>query len=775
MTIQRTPPSLVSGLRPIDRGFETWWVRPGSATVVELHGGDRVTVIDPEGGQPAELTVLSPDGRDDGGALGVSADAPATVLRELVASGADDGFLGVLHARGLRPHDAMALLLFGHEGAPGASQAFACERDALLVVAAPGGRLVDGDPPASALVVEVKRDTPRTEAEAELPAPLAEPRLDFRVDRASALSYEVREGEYIQVIDVRGRQCSDFLAFHKHKLESGLERGMDGVTTRTLMGAAYPTPGLYAKFFDVDMDPLVQVVRDTVGRHDTFGLACTARYYEDMGYPGHVNCTDNFNGQVASYGIAERAGWEAVNFFFNTRVEDDNVIVSDEPWSRPGDYVLMRAMTDLVCASSACPDDIDPANGWDITDIHVRVYSPENRFSTAIAHRVTPEAEPVLTKETAFHPRTSKLTESFVDYRGYWLPQCYNTEGAINQYWACREKAVIMDLSPLRKWEVLGPDAEALIQMAITRDARRLAIGQVVYTAVCNETGGMIDDATVFRLGDNNFRFIGGDPYTGVWLKELAERLDLKVWVKPSTDQLHNVAVQGPESREIMKKLIWTPPTQPGLEDLNWFRFLVGRIGDYQGIPVVVSRTGYTGELGYEVFCHPDDGPAVWDAIWEAGQPHGMTPLGLDALDMIRIEAGLIFAGYEFDDQVDPFEAGIGFTVKLDSEDDFVGKEALIERSAHPQRRLVGLELEGNETAGHGDEVYVGRQRVGVVTSGTRSPLLRKNIAMCRMSVQYGEEGTDVEVGKLDGLQKRIPAKVVGFPFYDPKKERPRS
>ena len=118
------------------------------------------------------------------------------------------------------------------------------------------------------------------------------------MDRASALAYEVREGEYIQVIDVQGRQCSDFLAFHRAKLEKGLERGMDGVTTRTLMGAAYPLPGLYSKFFDVDMDPLVQVVRDTVGRHDTFGLACTRRYYEDMGYPGHVNCTDNFNGQV---------------------------------------------------------------------------------------------------------------------------------------------------------------------------------------------------------------------------------------------------------------------------------------------------------------------------------------------------------------------------------------------------------------------------------------------------------------------------------------------
>jgi aminomethyltransferase len=135
----------------------------------------------------------------------------------------------------------------------------------------------------------------------------------------------------------------------------------------------------------------------------------------------------------------------------------------------------------------------------------------------------------------------------------------------------------------------------------------------------------------------------------------------------------------------------------------------------------------------------------------------------------------LIFFGTEFDDQVDPFEAGIGFAVDLRTDDDFVGRTALEERSAHPQRVLVGLELEGNETAGHGDEVYVGRRRVGVITSGTRSPTLRKNIALCRMAVQYGEIGTEVEVGKLDGLQKRIPAKVVRVPFYDPDKTKPRS
>jgi aminomethyltransferase len=164
----------------------------------------------------------------------------------------------------------------------------------------------------------------------------------------------------------------------------------------------------------------------------------------------------------------------------------------------------------------------------------------------------------------------------------------------------------------------------------------------------------------------------------------------------------------------------------------------------------------------------------VWDAIWAVSEPRGCKPLGLEALDILRIESGLIFAGYEFDDQVDPYEAGIGFTVAI-GEEDFVGREALIERGEHPQRRLVGLELEGNETAGHGDEVYVGRRRVGVVTSGTRSPYLKRSIALCRMAVGYAELGTEVEVGKLDGLQKRLQARVVPFPFYDPDKTRPRS
>jgi len=722
------PRVLVPGLLPRDPARETYRVRPGAQVILALEPGDQVVVRDVHGGQSAHAS--SPE-------LGLAAD------------------------------------LFGPESAPGAEERFEADRRAALTLSAPEGTpVVEGGVPASDVLVEVMRATPRGDADPMLPEPLAEPRLDFEVPRASALAYEVKAGEYLQVIDVQGRQCSDLLAFNWDKLQDGSERGLDSTTTHSLMGNAYPQPGLYGKFYDQDQEPLVEVVRDTVGRHDTFGLACYAKYYEDLGYFGHVNCTDNFNAQLLPYTIAPRKGWPALNLFYNTAFDSDNLLISDEPWSRPGDYVLLRAMTDLVCLSSACPDDIDPANAWNPTEIHVRVYPAKERFTAAIAHRVTPDAEPKLTKDTGFRPRTGDLTGRFTDYNGYWLPTAYDNHGAVDEYWACRERAAIMDLSPLRKWEVLGPDAEELLSSTMTRDIRRLSDGQVVYTALCNDTGGMIDDGTVFRLQPTNFRFVGGSEYDGIWLREQAERRRLRVWIKESTDELHNVAVQGPASRDLLAPLVWTAPAQTPFAELGWFRFSIARIGGPQGLPLIVSRTGYTGELGYELFCHPKDAPALWDAVMAAGD---VTPLGLEALDMLRIEAGLVFAGAEFDDQVDPFEAGIGFTVPKAKEDDYVGKEALAERREHPQRRLVGLELEGNEPASHGECVHVGRHQVGVITSGTRSPVLKKNIALCRMNVRYAELGTEVEVGKLDGFQKRIPATVVSFPFYDPEKTKPRS
>ena len=516
---------------------------------------------------------------------------------------------------------------------------------------------------------------------------------------ASAVNFEVFEGEYIQIVDIAGRQCSDFLAFERRAVDKGRPLPLDSTTTRTMSGLAYPKPGLASRFYDRDRNPLVEVVQDTVGRHDTFGLACTARTYEDAGYFGHANCSDNLNVTMAPYGIDGRRGWPAINFFYNTNVDHQNQIWFDEPWSRPGDYVLMRALSDLVCAATSCPDDIDPANGWQLTEIQVRVYPKSATFKRAIGYRMTPDAPLQMTKETGFHPRTSELTRSFGEYRGFWVPHRFTAAGPIEEYWACREKVVMMDLSPLRKLEIMGPDAESFLQSVFPRDIRKLAAGQIFYTALCYEHGGMIDDGTLFRLCQNNFRWIGGDDASLLWLREQAAKSGAQVLLKSATNDIHNVAVQGPKSRDTLRPLLWTPGGRPTLDELGVFRFTIGRIGGYDGIPVIVSRTGYTGELGYEVFCHPKDAPAVWDAIMQSGEEHGIRPFGFDALDMVRIEAGLAFGGYEFDSTTDPFEAGIGFTVPTKKEEDYIGKAALERRRAHPARKLVGLEITGNEPA----------------------------------------------------------------------------
>ena len=728
-------------------------VAGGTIQPLRLGAGDVVTLVDPEGLQPVRLITRG--------------------ARETIVAALPDfagAFVDLADETAIGSGATWAAVVLDGTQDAGTIVQLLVAREVDCLVETTGGPML---PDAQDTPTEVHIYIDRAEASAELlPPPLAKPRFEVRVHAAHARSYRVKAGDYIQIIDVAGRQCSDFLAFDAKALDQGEEKGLEPTVTRTLMGSAFSTPGLHSRYFDATMRPLVEVVRDTVGRHDTFLLACSAKYYDELGYPGHDNCTDNFNRALEPHGVAPRTGWPAINFFYNTSVDEHGHIGFDEPWSRPGDYVLLRAQVDLVCASSSCADDVDAANGWNPTDIHVRVYDSDADLSPGNSHRMTAEAPPRLTRQTGFHSRTAALTRNFIDYRGFWLPTCFTGEGAIAEYWACRERAVIMDLSVLRKFEVTGPDAEALMQRAVTRDMTKLAVGQIVYTAMCYETGGMIDDGTVFRLGQHNFRWVCGDDYCGVWLRELAQRHGLKAWVRSSTDQLHNVALQGPLAREILAPLVVTPPHLATVEELKWFRFTSGKIGD---IPVLVSRTGYTGELGYEIWCHPAKAPALWDAIFAAGGPRGLLPLGLDALDMLRIEAGLVFAGYEFSDQTDPFEAGIGFSVPAGKTAPYVGDDALRRRREMPQRVLAGLDVEGAEDVGHGDPVYAGRMQIGVVTSATRSPLLGKTIALARLDVAYKELGQAVEIGKLDGHQKRIGARVVRFPHFDPEKTRVRA
>ena len=765
------------GLPILPHGVERHPVPGGGSRAVPIFRGDGIIVQDREGLQEGELVFFAPDRKSDAAMIGGRGHGRPTRTIETLANGSGSGarVLKALAAAGFNIETGDGIRIFEENSRPGDYVEFSAECDGLLICAAPGGPMEPQaqDAPTE-LALYIRRANPG-EAKQNVgpPDPLADPLVDANVLPGNAYTYEVKKGEYIQILDVKGRECSDFQAFSRRALDKGLEREIDPTTTRSLMGSLYPAPGIFSKYWTVDQEPLVEIVQDTCGRHDTFGLACTARYYEDLGYPGHINCSDNMNLELSRFDIRPRGGWPAINFFFNTMLDDTNALGMDEPWSRPGDYVLLRALSDLVCVSTACPCDVDAANGWNPTDIQVRTYGADEDFKRSIGYRKSAEADVEETKETAFHECFARYTRDFVEYNGYWLPNTFANLGAIDEYWAVRENAAVMDLSPLRKYEVTGPDAEDLLQLCVTRNIKKLSVGQVSYTAMCYEHGGMIDDGTVYRLGDANFRWIGGNDTSGLWLKEQAEKRGMNAWVRPSTDQLHNIAVQGRHSRAILAKVFWTPPQQPTIEDLGWFRLSIARVGDFGGTSVVISRTGYSGELGYEIFCHPKDAVEIFDKVWEAGQEFGLKPLGLAALDMMRIEAGLIFAGSEFDDTTDPFEAGIGFTVPLKSkEDGFIGRGALVERKAHPHRKLVGFDVEGGVVPSPGDCIRLGKAQVGEITSAMKSPFLGKVIALGRVATAHAEMDTELEIGQLDGQQKRLKARVVPFPHFDPEKRR---
>jgi len=768
------------GLNVLPLGVERHVVNGGGLTGIQIFPDDEIEIINDEGNQVCEISVFNKNGKSELSILNLKENKDSSEIKKILSK-RDEASLVTsyqLKKRNLDINKSKSAIVFDKDASLGEKIKLISKDKCYCIFAAPGAdMLIHEQNPTTNLTVFVKRaNIIKDKEHSIIPDPIYDPLNETNIDRKTAISFEVKEGDYIQIICPTGRQCSDFVAFDTSKLSKGIEKGLDWQTTRTFMGNTFPGPGLFSKFYDTDHEPLVEVIRDTVGRHDTFNLACTAKYYEDAGYFGHPNCSDNLSNSMEKFGVAKKKGWHAINLFFNTSAGGQNSLLSDESFARPGDYVIMRALKDLTCGTSACPSDIDPCNSWNPTDIFVRTYDKKKEFTKSFAFRMKADSETKLTKNTGFYERTSKLTRNFVDARGYWLPNDYTKHGIINEYTACREKAVLIDLSSLRKFEILGPDSEELMNYTLTRNVKKLSVGQIVYSSMCYENGTMFDDGTLLKMSDHGFRWVCGDEYAGEWLKEQAKKKNYKVLIKNSTDQINNISLQGPNSRKILEKFIFTSPAQPTISELEWFRFTICRVKDLNGIPLMVSRTGYTGELGYEIWCHPSDAPKVWDVVMEAGKDEGLIPAGFGALDLLRIEAGLILFGNEFDGQVDPFEAGVGFTVPLKTKnDDFIGKESLIKRKENPQKKLVGLELISKEKANHGDCVHIGRAQVGIVTSGCISPTLNKNIALCRIDIGHSEIGTEVEVGKIDGEQKRITAKVVGFPHYDPKKTRVRA
>ena len=680
---------------PNRQRLDVMWGEAGS---VPVRANSIVSITNVDGGAPCLVTALSETARhftteplDLPDARPIMIDTASFDSREMAS---------IARSRDATLEQGRAFSLFETSCEAGEVFLFKAKADLTLFVIAPTavGFMAEGG--GSRFSVHVQQEA-GSNTDLLLPEPLGKVRDEWRVGRGTAKAYEVKKGQFIQVIDVEGQQCSDFMAMRTDALEQGVERHIDSTVSRTMVRGAYPMPGLHDKFFDQDIKPLLAVRQDTVGRHDTFALACTARGYEERGFPGHLNCSDNISGAYAPFGISRRRAWPAINFFFNSWIDwPDNAIAADEAWSRPGDYVVLQALTDLVCVSTACPDDVDPINGWNPTDIHVRIYEEGSAITHSVCWRGQPDDDGQLTKHSAFHPHTSKLTSSFAVSRDLWLATQYDATGAIEEYWACRKRATLQDMSSLLKFDIVGPDAEELLQHCLTRNVAKLSQHRGLYALMCDDRGSVLDDGTLFRLEPNAFRWCCGSSDSALHLREQAERLELTVHILTLGHKMVNLALQGPKSRDVLREVVFTQPTRPALDNLKWFGFTIARLHDRDGPAFMLCRTGFTGELGYEIFCDRIDGLSIWDGLIKAGEPHGLVPMGGDALSMLRIEAGLMMAGAEFGPDVDAMESGLGFAVDL-KKGDFVGKTALERNGAAPRRKLVGLRFAGNEAPVH--------------------------------------------------------------------------
>ncbi|MCY3879267.1 MAG: DUF1989 domain-containing protein [Rhodobacteraceae bacterium] len=739
-------------------------IAPRHAVRIELREGDLLSVESDDDNCGLAAIVFDPKGASDPARLGFTEGS--RIKSELFDSEPLEGWIKGNGGRGngTFPCGRIATL----DGAAHLRVTDNCS--AWFVNPATPDQLVEGGTGGSVTL----SCQPAADETLRLPDPIGPVREEFTVHRGTAVAYEVGEGEFVQIIDIEGQQCSDFQSCRMAAIDAGAPNFIDVSATRSMVRRTYPAPGLFDKFFDAGQRPLLRVVQDTCGRHDTFGMACTARGYADRGFPNHLNCSDNISDALSPYGVAPRPAWPAVNFFWNTWLDAEHRILTEESHSRPGDFVVLRAESPLICVSTACPDDVDPINGWNPTDIHVRIYRPDAGIKRAVGYRRKEDGPLQMSRESAFHARTGELTNHFAPARDLWAPVMFPATGVLGEYWACRNAVTLQDMSSLRKYDIIGPDAERLLQLTMTRDIAKLPVWRAVYALICDETGSVIDDGTLLRLGPQLFRWCCGSEESGRWLNAAAQEHGLQVRLHDMGNALPNLALQGPASRQLLQKLVFTPAHLPALRQLRWFGLTVARLYDREGRPFLLTRTGYTGELGYEIFCAEVDAVAIWDALMQEGAEFGITPMGAEALDMIRIEAGFAASGSEFIPGVDPFEAGLGVAVDL-KKPAFIGREALERNKGAARRLLKGLVFDCDDVPLSGAPVFMGERQVGQVTSATRSPLLERTVALARLAVEHSADGMRLEVGQLDGRMKRIQAETAAVPFIDPKRERARA
>jgi aminomethyltransferase len=357
--------------------------------------------------------------------------------------------------------------------------------------------------------------------------------------------------------------------------------------------------------------------------------------------------------------------------------------------------------------------------------------------------------------ETALIDTHRSLGGRLIEFGGWLMPVQYT--GILEEHRAVRERAGLFDLSHMGELFVEGDDAGDALAAALVSDPRTLADGRAQYSMMVAPDGGIIDDLIVYRLGPTRFLVVANAGNAPTVSEELAARLGGRRAVLDDRSLATSlVAIQGPRAAEVLG-----PLTDVDLTTLRYYAIAEGHVA---GIRALVARTGYTGEDGFELFVDWDRGPAIWNALAEAGKAAGVMAAGLGARDTLRLEAGMPLYGNELDRTTNPFDAGLGRVVKLEKPGDFVGKEALARVARDgPAKRLVGLVITGRGIARHGYPVVAGDRRTGIVTSGTQSPTLGKPIAMAYVAPGDAEPGTIVAV---EVREQPVSAEVVPLPFY---------
>lgn len=389
---------------------------------------------------------------------------------------------------------------------------------------------------------------------------------------------------------------------------------------------------------------------------------------------------------------------------------------------------------------------------------------------------------------TAVHERTFQLCQSlnYREWSGYYAVSVYETHHE-HEYNAIRNAAALIDVTPLFKYLVTGRDATKLVNRIVARDINKVAVGQVIYCCWCDEQGQVIDDGTISRLGENTYRWTAAEPNLR-WFRQNA--LGMDVSIEDISEKLAALALQGPTSARLLAKV-----ADADIAGLKYFRVTHGKIG---GVEVDISRTGYTGDLGYEIWIAWNDAVRVWDTLMTEGRQFDIHAAGMLALDVARIEAGLILLDVDYtsskkalieSQKYSPYEIGLGRMVHLEKEN-FIGRAALAaEHASGPNRKLVGLEIEWTEVerlyeqAGLAPQapstasrvavpVFHGGEQVGKATSTTWSPLLKKMIALASIPAGHAATGTKLLIEyTVEAVRHRVSARVADLPFFNPRRK----